>query len=90
MRPTFAEKAALTKPKLRPRFPPLSVPSRQVGVKDGKPAISFSGAEVRACEKRFAFSLVAKFTVGRPTLGEIRKAFQTNWVIAGRTSSSEI
>lgn len=75
---------------LRPRFPPLSLPARQVSSKDGCPSISFTGAEIGACEKLFEHSIVAKFTVGRPNLPEIQKAFVSQWRIAGRASLSSI
>lgn len=76
--------------KLRPRFPPLSLPTRQVGTKDGKPIISFSRSEIGACEKRFEYSIIAKFTVGRPNLGEMQRVFQSSWSISGCASLSEI
>lgn len=56
------------RPSYKPRFPPLSFPARHVGSKEGRPTISFTGVEVGACVKQFEFSLVAKFTVGRPSV----------------------
>lgn len=74
----------------KPRFPPLVLPARQVGSKEGKPSICFSGAEIGACEKRFEHSVIAKFTVGRPRLAEIQKAFQSSWATTGRVSISAV
>lgn len=87
---TSSQANDLNRPTLKPRFPPLSLPTRQVGSKDGRPAISFTGAEVGACEKRFEFSIIAKFTVGRPRISEILTALQESWPIVGRITISEI
>lgn len=72
--------AARLKP--RPRIPPLSFPIRHVGIKDGEPFINFFGIEIGWVGKRFEHSLIAKFTVGRPNLAKIQKAFQANRMIS--------
>lgn len=77
-------------PSLNPRFSPFVLPARQVGSKEGRPSICFSKVEIGECEKRFAFSIVAKFTVGRPSLGEIQAAFQGALSTTGRVTISEV
>ncbi|KAL9661686.1 hypothetical protein QQ045_026512 [Rhodiola kirilowii] len=44
------------------RFPPIKLPLRQIGEKDGRPSVAFTAEEVRVGAKRFEYSLVAKFT----------------------------
>lgn len=78
------------RPTLKPRFPSISLPARQVGAKNGLPAISFTSSEIGACEKLFEHSIVAKFMVGRPQLSEIHRTFASHWAVAGRASISEI
>ncbi|KAL9686291.1 hypothetical protein QQ045_023747 [Rhodiola kirilowii] len=63
---------------------------RQVGSKEGFLAISFSVEEVKAGAKWYDFSLVAKFSIGRPLLADIQKSFQAAWKINGRTMISEV
>lgn len=85
---SFAAVASSQRP--RPRFQPIRLPPRQPGLKDGKPAVSFTSTEIQAGAKRFDFSLVAKFTIGKPSLSEIQRAFQSNWNLTGRATISEI
>lgn len=60
-------------------------------LKKGKLATAFTGAKVQpAGARRFNFSLVAKFTTGKPSLADIQRAFQSHWHIKGRATTSEI
>lgn len=78
------------RPRLTPRFSLNSLPGREVGTKDGQPAVSFTSSEIDACEKLFEHSIMAKFTVGRPHLAEIHRTFVSHWHVASRASLSEI
>lgn len=57
---------------------------------EGEPMVSFLLAELDAGTRCFQFSLIAKFTIGRPSIDIIRQAFQANWDIKGRATLSEI
>ncbi|CAM8993760.1 unnamed protein product [Rhodiola kirilowii] len=85
---SFASTAA--KPRLIPRFKPVELPARQYTTVNGRPSVSFTTAEFVAGASLFQFSLVAKFTVGRPTIEEIRQVFKENWQIQGRATISDI
>ncbi|KAL9673365.1 hypothetical protein QQ045_029621 [Rhodiola kirilowii] len=82
--------SASSKPVLQPRFQPIPLTSRQYGQVDGKPAVYFSAAEFDAGVALFRYSLVAKFSVGRPPIAEIREVFKGNWPIKGRATISDI
>ncbi|KAL9676488.1 hypothetical protein QQ045_004702 [Rhodiola kirilowii] len=75
---------AKTKPSSR--FPPIQLASRQYGSKDGKPSISFTPAELQVGVDYLKFSLMAKFSGGRPPIEDIRKAFSTAWTLIGQCS----
>ncbi|KAL9659102.1 hypothetical protein QQ045_028285 [Rhodiola kirilowii] len=77
-------------PRLVPRFKPIDLPSRQYSTVDGKPSVHFTAAEFEAGVALFKHSLVAKFTMGRPTMEVIRQVFQENWPIKGRATVSDI
>ncbi|CAM8982810.1 unnamed protein product [Rhodiola kirilowii] len=82
--------AATSKPLLQPRFQPIPLSSRQYGQVDGKPTVYFTTAEFDAGAALFRHSLIAKFTLGRPSIAEIRTVFKENWRITGRATISEI
>ncbi|KAL9663685.1 hypothetical protein QQ045_019076 [Rhodiola kirilowii] len=82
--------SAASKPKLAPRFSPVDLSARQYSTVDGKPSVFFSTTEFEAGATLFKHSLITKFTVGRPTIGEIRQVFKDNWSINGRATVSDI
>lgn len=86
----FADMVAVARPKLRPRFNSIDLLAKQFGMKDGRQAICFTSAEIGAGAKRFEFSSIDKFNVGRPTLREIQKAFQANRTVSDRATISDI
>ncbi|CAM8897315.1 unnamed protein product [Rhodiola kirilowii] len=81
--PTFA---AVTKAKGERRFPPIQLATRQYGCKDGKPSIPFSTAELQVGIDNLKYSLVVKFSVGRPPIEEVRKVFSQSWALNGPCS----
>ncbi|KAL9679653.1 hypothetical protein QQ045_017519 [Rhodiola kirilowii] len=78
--------------------PPTSSPFREMDTRErivwsggwGKPSVHFTVAEFEAGEALFRFSLIAKFTVGRPSIAEIREVFKAHWAIKGRATVSDI
>ncbi|KAL9668439.1 hypothetical protein QQ045_002821 [Rhodiola kirilowii] len=87
-RPSFP--ATVSKPRLQPGFPLIDLPSRQYGNTNGKSVIHFTAVEYAAGAKLFQHSLIAKFTFGRPTIGEIRETFQAAWNVKGRATLADI
>lgn len=83
---TFA--ALVSKPRAVARFPELNLPARQYGLKDGVPSLSLSTSEYQAATKRFEYTLVAKFQMGRPKLHEIQHFMSSNWDLSGRCTIS--
>ncbi|KAL9665169.1 hypothetical protein QQ045_020580 [Rhodiola kirilowii] len=68
------------------RFPTIKLAARQYGIKDGKPVISFTSAELRTGEENLRHTLVAKFSLGRPHMEDIRKAFLSAWNLNNKCS----
>ncbi|KAL9659166.1 hypothetical protein QQ045_024030 [Rhodiola kirilowii] len=87
---TTSFSAATTRTRLVPRFKTIDLPSRQYSTIDGKPSVHFTAAEFEAGVALFKHSLVAKFTMGRPTIEVIRQVFKENWHIKGRATVSDI
>ncbi|KAL9676060.1 hypothetical protein QQ045_004273 [Rhodiola kirilowii] len=87
---SFAAAAAAAKPRLVPRFRPVDLPTRQYTSIDGKPSIHFTTAEFDAGVALFKHSLVAKFTMGRPSTEEIRRVFKEHWPVKRRATVSDI
>ncbi|KAL9689838.1 hypothetical protein QQ045_010229 [Rhodiola kirilowii] len=88
--PASSFASAASRPRLVPRFKPIVLPSRQYSTVDGKPSVHFTVAEFEAGVALFKHSLVAKFTLGRPTNEVIRQVFKDNWHIKGRATVSDI
>ncbi|KAL9678999.1 hypothetical protein QQ045_016852 [Rhodiola kirilowii] len=82
--------SAVSKPAFVPRFQPIPLASRQYGVVAGKPSVHFTLAEFDAGAALFRFSLIAKFTISRPSIAEILEVFKSHWTIKGRASVSDI
>ncbi|CAM8960396.1 unnamed protein product [Rhodiola kirilowii] len=57
--------ATVAKMKTESCFPPIQLAARQYGSKDGKPAISFTAAELQVGIDNLKHTLVAKFSGGR-------------------------
>ncbi|KAL9680909.1 hypothetical protein QQ045_012690 [Rhodiola kirilowii] len=87
-RASFAALVAI--PQSTARFPPITLPPRHYGSRDGCPLISFTAAELNAGAKRFEYTLIAKFTIGRPTLKDIRQFLDAHWGIKGRMTITDI
>ncbi|KAL9679188.1 hypothetical protein QQ045_017044 [Rhodiola kirilowii] len=68
------------------RFPPIHLAPRQYGSKEGKPAISFTSAELQVGVEHLKHTLVAKFSSGRPPIDDVRKAFIAAWSLNGQVS----
>ncbi|KAL9691662.1 hypothetical protein QQ045_012087 [Rhodiola kirilowii] len=81
---------AASKLRLQPRFRPVELPSHQYSSVDGKPSVQFTTVEFDVGAALFRHSLVAKFTMGRPSIEEIRNTFKANWPIKGRATVSDI
>ncbi|KAL9662760.1 hypothetical protein QQ045_027594 [Rhodiola kirilowii] len=78
--------ALVTKVAAEPRFLDIILPSRQYGVKEGVPAITFSTNDYQAITMQLEFTLIAKFQMGRPTLDEIKKFMLDNCGLEGRVT----
>lgn len=87
---SFAVAVARPQLQLQPRFDEIPLPARQYGAKEGKPLIPFSSPELDAGANPFQFSLIAKFSMGRPPISVIRETFQANWPIKRRATISDI
>ncbi|CAM8904624.1 unnamed protein product [Rhodiola kirilowii] len=85
--PSFA---AIARPKLVFRFPPISIPSKPRILKEGKPAVTFTASELQPGIQRFQYSIIAKFTAGRPHIDDIRRCFASAWSIADLDSIGAI
>ncbi|KAL9674603.1 hypothetical protein QQ045_030875 [Rhodiola kirilowii] len=59
--------------------PPVKLAPRQYGVKDGKPVVSFTQAELQPGIQRLQHSLIAKFSARRPHIDEVRHAMNQAW-----------
>ncbi|KAL9669371.1 hypothetical protein QQ045_006917 [Rhodiola kirilowii] len=68
------------------RFPPIQLPARQYGTKEGKPSISFTAAEQQAGIDNLKHSLVVKFSGGRPPIEVVRTALEEAWKVNGACS----
>ncbi|CAM8983250.1 unnamed protein product [Rhodiola kirilowii] len=86
----ISQTTVASKAKLAPRFPDVKMSARQYGISEGKPIVSFSSAEVAAGAAFFKYSLVAKFSFGRPSISEIQGVLKKNWDFKGRCTLSEI
>ncbi|KAL9672748.1 hypothetical protein QQ045_029000 [Rhodiola kirilowii] len=75
--------AAVIKGKPDRRFPPIRLAARQYGLKDGKPYITFTPANLQAGADNLKHSLVAKFSGGRPHIEEVRRAFMATGGLSG-------
>lgn len=73
--------AVLNKPKMIPRFKPFQLAARQYSKIEGKLALSFSSEEIEIGAQHYRFSLIAKFTFGRPPIETIRRTLQAAWDI---------
>ncbi|CAM8896606.1 unnamed protein product [Rhodiola kirilowii] len=89
-RSTQTSFAAIARPKLVFRFPPISIPSKPRTLKDGKPAVTFTASELQPGVQRFQHSIIAKFTAGRPHIDDIRRCFASAWSIADLDSIGAI
>ncbi|CAM8904324.1 unnamed protein product [Rhodiola kirilowii] len=76
----------LTNPKDKPSF--AAMVSRQYGMKDGVPSISFTSAEYQAASQRFSHTVIAKFLFGRPPFETVKQSMLAAWKIEGRISIS--
>ncbi|KAL9680839.1 hypothetical protein QQ045_012619 [Rhodiola kirilowii] len=85
---TFTMAAA--KPRLTLRFRPVEIPTRQYSTVEGKPSIHFTTMEFDAGVALFQHSLIAKFTMGRPSIEEICRVFKKNWPMRGRATVNDI
>ncbi|KAL9664842.1 hypothetical protein QQ045_020251 [Rhodiola kirilowii] len=68
------------------RFPVIQLAPRQYGSKDGKPAVSFTAEELRVGAEHLKYSLIAKFSSGRPPIEEVRRALLASWSLVGQVS----
>ncbi|KAL9673579.1 hypothetical protein QQ045_029840 [Rhodiola kirilowii] len=80
-KPSFASIVEL--PKVTPRFPEIQLASRQYGVMDGVPSITFSPVEYQAATQRFAHTLIA---IGRPLFEVVKKTMLAASNIEGRVT----
>ncbi|KAL9678705.1 hypothetical protein QQ045_016554 [Rhodiola kirilowii] len=81
---------AAAKPSLTPRFRPVDLPARQYSTVEGKPSVHFTTAEFEAGVALFRHLLIAKFTMGRPSIEEIRRVFKEHWTMRGRATVTDI
>lgn len=57
----------------------VPLPQKQINSKDGKHAILFSPLEIQRSEALFQFTIIAKFSRGRPTMETIRNYIASQW-----------
>ncbi|KAL9672110.1 hypothetical protein QQ045_028358 [Rhodiola kirilowii] len=79
----------VARPRLQPCLSDVDIPCKQYGVVDDKTCISFTITEFVAGAALFQFSLIGKFTLGRPLIGEIRKIPKDSWDIKGRATIND-
>ncbi|KAL9668200.1 hypothetical protein QQ045_002575 [Rhodiola kirilowii] len=86
--PSFASVTKATVVNSTPchRFPTIQLAARIYGTKDGKPSIPFSPAELQEGVDNLKYSLVAKFSSGRPQIEDVTKAFMSAWRLGGKCS----
>ncbi|KAL9690356.1 hypothetical protein QQ045_010754 [Rhodiola kirilowii] len=62
-------------------FPKIKLAPRQYGLKDGKPAVTFTQAELQPGIHRLQHSLIAKFSSGRPPIEDVRRLLIQDWAM---------
>ncbi|OVA10378.1 protein of unknown function DUF4283 [Macleaya cordata] len=63
---------------------PTWVPEYRLSMKDGIPAIRFSPHDLLRSEQIMAFSLILKFSAGRPPLNDIKAHIELHWGLTGK------
>ncbi|KAL9662640.1 hypothetical protein QQ045_027473 [Rhodiola kirilowii] len=63
------------------KFPTIQLAPRQYGLKDGKPVVWFTQAELQPRIQRLQHSLIAKFSAGRPQIDEVRRLMNQAWAM---------
>ncbi|OVA03500.1 hypothetical protein BVC80_8325g12 [Macleaya cordata] len=63
---------------------PEWIPDYRLSMKDGIPAIRFAPHDLSRSEQTMAFSLILKFSAGRPALNDIRSHIDLHWGITGK------
>ncbi|KAL9686935.1 hypothetical protein QQ045_031330 [Rhodiola kirilowii] len=59
----------------------IKLSPRQYGLKDGKPAVLFTQAELQPGIQQLQHSLIAKFSAGRPQIDEVRRLMNQTWAM---------
>ncbi|CAM8983222.1 unnamed protein product [Rhodiola kirilowii] len=63
------------------KFPTVKLAPRQYELKDGKPVMSFTQAELQPGLQKLQFSLIAKFLASRPQIEEVRRLMNQAWAL---------
>ncbi|OVA08928.1 hypothetical protein BVC80_901g65 [Macleaya cordata] len=81
--PPVKKYASVLAPKSLAKTPEW-IPDYRLSMKDGIPAIRFAPHDLLRSEQIMAYSLILKFSEGRPSLNDIRSHIDLHWGLTGK------